>query len=271
MNISFIRATFIFIVISIISLCKFNPVFSGEPDKMVLIPAGKFTMKVEYRIREGLSADPVIIDDVGTRYGFTKDIHLSSYYIDETEVTNKEYKKFLNASGYKPKWPKNFLKHWTNRTYPKGKDKHPVVWVSMEDAKAYAEWAGKRLPTEAEWQKAAQGNDSKIWPWGNIYDPDKANVDSEDTKPVGSYPDGAGPYGCFDMTGNAWEWTDSLQSDGYHFFSWLRGGSYFLAKGSHWYMEGGAIANYQRVKFWHINPGLNRCATIGFRCVKDPK
>ncbi len=247
------------------------------PDKaenspeMVLVPAGKFTMHVEYRRREGLSLDSLVIDERGVRYSMTKDICLDAFYIDRTEVTNEQFKTFLDQSSYKPRWPENFLKHWQNGSCPKGKGKHPVVWVSLEDAQAYARWAGKRLPTEAEWQKAVQGTDGRIWPWGNLYDPAKANMDSPGTKPVGSYPEGASPYGGLDMAGNVWEWTDSFQTDGYHYFSWLRGGSYFHAKSSRWYMQGGPVANYQRTKFWHMSPALNRCATVGFRCVKDAR
>ena len=197
-----------------------------------------------------------------------------THYVDENDeyaidVTDNQFKEFLEATGFKPEWPKNFLKHWKNGKYPVGKGDHPVVWVSLKDAKAYAEWAGKRLPTEQEWQKAAQGDDGRDWPWGNIYDPLKANMDSDDTKPVGSYPEGASPYGCLDMTGNVWEWTHSLQADGYHYFCWIRGGSYFFAKGSRWYMQGGPITNYQRAKYWLMTPALNRSSSIGFRCVKD--
>ena len=239
-----------------------------NPD-MVLVPAGKYAMHVEYRVREGLSLDSMVVDDRGRRYSMTEAEYVSAFFIDRTEVTNEQFKTFLEASGYKPERPENFLRHWQGGTYPKGKGRHPVVWVSLEDAKAYAEWAGKRLPEEIEWQKAAQDTDSRAWPWGNLFDPDKANMDSRGTMHVGSYPEGASPCGCLDMAGNVWEWTDSFQSDGYHYFSWLRGGSYFLAKGSRWYMQGGPISTYQRTKFWHMTPALNRCATIGFRCVKD--
>ena len=241
---------------------------AGNQD-MVPVPAGKFTIQVEYRWREGLTLDSLITDDRGLRYSMTEEVYLPDYYIDKTEVTNQQFEQFLEATGYRPKWPKNFLRHWRKGAYPKGKGDHPVVWVSLEDSKAYAGWAGKRLPTEEQWQKAAQGRDGRTWPWGNLYDPNRANMDSEGTRPVGSYPEEAGPYECLDMAGNVWEWTDSFQSDGYHYFSWVRGGSYFLAKGSRWYMQGGPITKYQRAKFWHLNPALNRCATVGFRCVKD--
>ena len=242
-----------------------------KPKDMVLVPAGQFHFEVEYRWREGLTLDSLVIDDKGFRYRYSQNLNLPSFYIDKTEVTNKQFKDFLDATGYEPEWPEKFLNHWENGTYPEGKAGHPVVWVSLKDAQAYCEYAGKRLPTEEEWQKAAQGDDGRDWPWGNIYDPGKANMDSEDTKPVGSYKEGASPYGCLDMTGNVWEWTNSLQTDGYHDFCWIRGGSYFFAKGSRWYMQGGPITNYQRAKYWLMTPALNRSSSVGFRCAKDAK
>ncbi|HPR88471.1 MAG TPA: SUMF1/EgtB/PvdO family nonheme iron enzyme [bacterium] len=242
---------------------------AGTPSGMVLVPAGKFEMRVEYRWREGLTLDTLVIDDAGIRYRTWSDVDIPAFYIDKTEVTNAQFKLFLDKTGYKPAWPENFLRHWTQGAIPAGKENHPVIWISLEDAQAYARWAGKRLPSEAEWQKAAQGNDGRVWPWGNLFDSSRANMDSPDTRPVGSYPLGMSPYGCLDMTGNVWEWTDSFATDGYHDFCWLRGGSFFLAKGSLWYMQGGPITNYQRVKFWLMTPALNRCATVGFRCVQS--
>lgn len=262
----------------LLSICIFYVILFAQVDSalsqtstknMVKIPAGDFNFLIDYRWREGLTLDSLLSDEYGVHYRNSKTVTLPAFLIDKTEVTNKQYKEFLDNTGYQPTWPKNFIKHWEDGDYPSGKANHPVVWVSVEDAKAYAIWAGKRLPTEYEWQKAAQGDDGRDWPWGNIYDPDKANMDSRDTKPVGSYPEGASPYGCMDLTGNVWEWTNSVQTDGYHDFCWIRGGSYFFAKGSRWYMQGGPITNYQRAKFWLMTPALNRSASIGFRCVKD--
>ena len=241
----------------------------AKPGEMVKVGAGDYTFHVEYRWVEGLTLDSLVTDDEGFRYQYTETVNIPAFYMDKTEVTNEQFKAFLDATGYKPEFPANFLKHWQNGTYPAGRAKHPVVWVSVEDARAYAAWAGKRLPSEVEWQRAAQGTDGRDWPWGSWYDPAKANMDSDDTMPVGSYPKGASPYGCLDMAGNVWEWTDSVQSDGYHYFSWIRGGSYFFAKGSRWYMEGGPVPNYQRAKFWMMTPALNRSSSIGFRCVRD--
>jgi formylglycine-generating enzyme required for sulfatase activity len=238
-------------------------------DNMVKVPAGEFNFLVDYRWREGLSLDSLYMDEAGVHYKNSRRVTLPAYLIDKYEVTNKDYYNFLIASGYKPKWPENFLKHWEDGEFPDDKEDHPVVWVSLDDAKAYAEWAEKRLPTEEEWQRAAQGDDGRDWPWGNLYDPENANMDSDDTVPVGNYPNGESPYGCLDLTGNVWEWTNSLQTDGYHNFCWIRGGSYFFAKGSRWYMQGGPITNYQRAKYWLMTPALNRSSSIGFRCVKD--
>jgi iron(II)-dependent oxidoreductase len=268
-NTSLISRVKVFLVLSFFAWPSFLK--SAENSDMALVPGGRFRMKVEYRWREGLSLDRLVADAEGVRYRMEKEVYLRDFYMDRTEVTNEQYKAFLEASGYKPKWPENFLRHWNGSTYPVGESRHPVVWISFEDARAYTAWAGKRLPTEEEWQKAAQGTDGRAWPWGNLYDPAKANMDSNHTKPVGSYPNGASPYGCLDMIGNVWEWTDSFEADGYHFSSWLRGGSYYLAKGSLWYMQGGPINCYQRVKFWYMTPALNRCATVGFRCAKDAK
>lgn len=133
-------------------------------------------------------------------------VYLDEFYIDKYEVTNKKYKEFVDATGHPTP------RHWENGTYPQGREDHPVVYVSWEDANAYCQWAGKRLPTEQEWEKAARGTDARIWPWGNTFDKAKCNVESwegSDSKPVGSYPGGASPYGAYDMAGNVWEWTDS--------------------------------------------------------------
>ncbi|MGW8178078.1 MAG: SUMF1/EgtB/PvdO family nonheme iron enzyme [bacterium] len=168
------------ILLFAIGVCGFAE--EQEVTEMVLIPGGEFEMRVEYRWREGLSVDPFLSDGRGMRYAAAKLVELNDYYIDRTEVTNRQFKSFLDQSGYQPKWPRNFLRHWVNGKFEEGRGLHPVVWVSMEDAKAYARWSGKRLPTEAEWQKAAQGSDGRIWPWGNLYDSGKGNMDSADTK-----------------------------------------------------------------------------------------
>ncbi len=131
-------------------------------------------------------------------------LNLPGYYIDKYEVTNEQYKKFIDAAGHTPP------EYWGGKNFPAGKGRHPVVFVTWKDANAYAKWAGKRLPTEAEWEKAARGADGRIFPWGKKYKRKYANTDEArkgSTTPVGSYEKGKSPYGLYDMAGNVWEWT----------------------------------------------------------------
>jgi formylglycine-generating enzyme required for sulfatase activity len=145
-----------------------------------------------------------------------------------------------------------------------------VVYVDLDDARAYARWAGKRLPTEYEWQLAAQGTDGRLWPWGKEYDAKRVNTTGR-TMPARSLPEGRSPYGCYQMSGNVWELTESERDDGHTRFLILRGGSYFRPEGSMWYRPGGPQPCNTHTKFLRIWPGLERCATIGFRCVMDTK
>ena len=138
------------------------------------------------------------------------------------------------------------------------------------DARAYAAWAGKRLPTEDEWQFAAQGREGFLYPWGNEMRPNRCNGgETGGTTPVTAFPEGLSPFGCYDFCGNTWEWTESEHRDGRTRFAILKGGSYYAAKGSDWYFDGGPQTNRFAAKFLLHWPGLDRCATIGFRCVKD--
>lgn len=241
----------------------------NPPEGMVYIPGTRFHYIQINRWREGLEINPYKEGPIGDAYVDEYWVELDGYYIDKTEVTNAEYKEFLKATGYKPKWPKNFLRHWKEGTYPPRKGDHPVVYVDYWDAKAYAEWAEKQLPSEAQWQYAAQGSNYLLFPWGNDWDSTKANVRSKGTKPVRSYPEGESPFGVLDMVGNVAEMTDSFHDDGWHWFSYLRGGSWFQSVGSLWYTENGLITNQQRLKFWWLNPGFNRSPAIGFRCVRE--
>ena len=182
------------IIISLLLL--FSDAFSNDfTDGMILIDGTKFHYVQQNRMREGLEINPLQEGPIGDAYIEEYWIELPDYYIDKHEVTNKQFKEFLDATGYKPEWPANFLKHWKNGTYPNGMGDHPVVYVDFNDAKAYAAWAGKTLPSEAQWQYAAQGPKYRIFPWGSNWDPVKANVNTDGTKPVGSHPGGASPFG----------------------------------------------------------------------------
>lgn len=228
-------------------------------NKMVEIPAGQYRYKSSHRTREG----EFLFFNEGPR-----DLQMSGFYIDQFEVTNADFQLFLEESGYQPRITNNFLKHWA-KGFPLDLSDHPVTWVSLEDARAYAVWKGKRLPNDIEWQWAAQGSDGRSWPWGDQFNPQFCNSDSPGTTPVHAYPNNMSPFGVCDLVGNVWEWTDQVFSDGWHRWCLIRGGSFYLARGSSWYAEGGAQPVYHHHKFLLMTPGLDRCATIGFRCVKS--
>lgn len=198
------------------------------------------------------------------------DVALNDYAIDETPVTNEQYYEFIQSTKYKPANTDHFLFHWVNGLPPKGKEDHPVIYINMDDARAYARWAGKRLPTEAEWQYAAEGPQHLSYPWGNSFNEAYCNNGQfGGTTSVKHFEKGRSPFGCYDMCGNTWEWTESERSDQLNRYCIIKGGSYYRAMGSHWYTDGKAQRNEFSAKFILMNPGLDRCATIGFRCAVD--
>jgi iron(II)-dependent oxidoreductase len=132
-------------------------------------------------------------------------VQLGGYFIDRYEVTNLQYKDFIDVTGHRPPI------HWRNRTFPEGRlANHPVVNVSWHDAHAYAEWVGKRLPTEAEWERAARGDYGFEYPWGRSCVVDNANFGNPDAKttPVDKFAAGRSPHGVYDMSGNVGEWVN---------------------------------------------------------------
>ena len=226
--------------------------------EMISIPGGKFHYQAFHRTREG----GFLLYDEGPR-----DVVMNSFLMDRFEVTNADFQVFMQESNYKPAEPHKFLYHW-RKGFPHDLAKHPVSWVSLEDARAYAKWAGKQLPTDIEWQWAAQGGDLRPWPWGLDFDPALCNSDSQGTVAVNAHPGNVSPFGVQDLVGNVWEWIDVVCSDGWHNWCFLRGGSYYKPKGSDWYAEGGAQPVNHHHKFLLMYPGLDRCATIGFRCLR---
>ena len=239
---------------------------------MAEIPPVVFNMTVMFRVRECGFYDPqteIALDyaNLHKPLMFSREVRLSPYAVDLTPVTNLQFANFLKESGYRPRQPENFLKHWKHGAPPDDKKDHPVVYVDLDDARAYADWTGKRLPTEEEWQYAAQGPDLLLYPWGNEMKPGVCNGgETGDTTSVTAFPEGRSPFGCHDMCGNVWEWTESERSDGRTRFCVLKGGSFYQATGSEWYADGGPQPSIFASKFLLMWPGLNRCATIGFRC-----
>ena len=140
-------------------------------------------------------------------------MHIAPFRIDRYPVSNAEFKEFITATSYHPADDHNFLRDWKDGTYPAGWAKKPVTWVSIEDARAYAKWAGKRLPHEWEWQYAAQGQDNRTYPWGDAWNPaavPTASTGREIDPPNDSdtHREGASPFGVMDLVGNVWQWTD---------------------------------------------------------------
>lgn len=228
------------------------------PEEMVAVPGGRFLYHATHRFMEG----GFILFDEGPR-----EVEIHPFLMDRYEVTNGDFRRFLDASNYRPAVVHNFLRHWQGG-YPEALADHPVTWVSLEDARAYATWAGKRLPSDIEWQWAAQGSDGRLWPWGDESDWSRCNSDSPGTTPVAAFPGNRSPFGICDLVGNVWEWIDVVCSDGWHRWCFIRGGSYYRARGSMWYREGGAQPVNHHQKFLLMYPGLDRCATVGFRCVR---
>ncbi|MCE9554179.1 MAG: formylglycine-generating enzyme family protein [Planctomycetes bacterium] len=245
------------------------------PSGMVAISGGTVELKIEMRAREcgfyeSMPGPNHKLGGGNNTEIFPRRVVFKPYAIDETPVTNAQFAEFIKASGYAPKQPDKFLHHWRDGRPPAGKGDHPVVYVDLDDARAYARWAGKRLPTEEEWQYAAQGTDGRRYPWGNAMQPDCANDGkTSGTTPVKAFPKGRSPFGCYDMCGNVWQWTESERTDGRTRFCMIRGGSYFTARGSNWYVDGGLRPAGFTTKFLLCSPSLDRCGTVGFRCVVD--
>ena len=230
---------------------------------MVEVPAGTFVFKTAGNPDD---ANPIIPYPDTTR---PRTLELRRFFMDRTPVTNAAFKAFLDATGYAPADRSNFLKHWVDGKPPAGEGDHPVRWVSLEDARAYAKWAGKRLPTEAEWQYAAQGPDGRPYPWGAKMETGRCNNKLNRTTPVTAFPKGASPFGVLDLVGNVWQMTDDVYDNGVYRYGIIRGGSFFAPETSEWYVKSGPLPVDRVQILLLIAPGLDRVATVGFRCVKD--
>lgn len=233
----------------------------AAPHQMIEIPAGTFIMGTNGRL-----------PDEGPQH----EVYLDAYQIDKYEVTNLQYKAYINAVN------KRSPAHFRNRTYPEGKADHPVTFVGWDGAVEYCAWAGKRLPTDKEWEKAARSGDGRTYPWGEVFDPTKSNNpvrwnaagQTGDTSPVGAFEQGVSAYGLYDTSGNVWEWTDSwyyqypgnkVSSENYgERYKTLKGGSWFDCS---FYKCGISAPLFNRAFF----AKRTKNDTFGFRCAKDVK
>jgi formylglycine-generating enzyme required for sulfatase activity len=245
------------------------------PAGMVRIPGGTFVFKVQGTEIEGNANPGVDVqypwEDSPRRY-HEKTLQVAPFFIDKFPVTNAQFKQFLDAAHYAPKDPINFLRDWKNGSFPSGWENRPVTWVSLEDARAYAQWAGKRLPHEWEWQLAAQGMDDRLYPWGNQWQPayvpkPAMGRSMPGPDPVDAHPQDVSPYGVMDMVGNVWQWTDEF-TDEHTRAAIVRGGEYYQPQGSIWYFPQ-AWRNDEHSKLLLMAPGYDRSGGVGFRCVQD--
>lgn len=241
---------------------KAEPFYSC-PETMVEIPAGEFRF---YTMRDPSTLEPFMPYPDNSD---TMTVKMDKFYMDRYSVTNEQYYEFMKSTGYRPADTTHFLRHWVNGKPSKRMEDHPVVYVSLEDARAYARWAGKRLPTEMEWQYAAQGGDMRKYPWGNEMDSTRCNYKTGHTTPVDAFPQGASPFGVEDMVGNVWQLIDQVYDNGAYYFGLIRGGSHYFPTASIWYVTGGPLPVDHPEVLLMVAPSLDRCATIGFRCIVD--
>ena len=235
-----------------------RPTKATPPKGMVLVPAGEFWMgcneKVDRKCRK--------YEKPGRK------IYLDAFSIDKHEVTVAHYRKCVEAG----KCSNDGLTSREKCNWDKpGREDHPVNCVDWNQAKTYCAWAGKRLLTEAEWEKAARGTKGRIYPWGNQWDSSRANVGTGGTVSVGSNASGVSPYGVYDMAGNVWEWTSSLDKSYPYLAEEGREGpknkGYRVFRGGSWWRSS---AEYARTSTRNWNVPAYRYFSIGFRCAKTP-
>ena len=268
------------LILAVLAACDQSSASSVPPEDMVLIPAGQFIMGTNSK-------------EANTDQKPAHTVYLDAFYIDKHEVTNAQYEKFILAGGYKKRefWTEegwNFIQkfqfdadewHQIETPLQYGENSvstepdHPVIGVSWYEANAYAAWAGKRLPTEAEWEKAARGTDGRIYPWGNETDFSKLSYFPHVVKvqTVGSFGNGASPYGVLDMAGSVWEWC----ADWYNESCYPQGsrknptgpddGEYRVLRGGGW----DSIRLQLRTSYRYYDKENRRAYNIGFRCVQD--
>lgn len=227
---------------------------------MVWIPGGQSVM----------GTDQVDHDDHALTYGLTKPwfederpahrVHVAGFYIDRDEVTNARFAEFVMATGAR------VPATWTATTTPAEIADLPVASINWYQANDYCQWAGKRLPTEAEWEKAARGPKGRLYPWGDVFDRSRANLMTGSVQPVGSFESGNSPYGVRDLVGNVWEWTADwyLPYPGSTAQSVDFGQKYKVVRGKSWTMGFGhqEVAEVQEI--------IAHEARSGFRLYFDP-
>ena len=264
--------------------------------EMVYIAAGEFTLGTSDEEIEAWLVD----HPRDTRWRFLREqpqcrVSLEGYWMGRTEVTNAHYLRFMQATGHPAPG------RWEEGRIPEGLEQFPVVYIYAEDAVAYCEWAGGRLPSELEWEKAARGTEGRIFPWGEEWDntrcrnfelisgvsyettaesleafdawTDAHNLRQEGLAPVGSYPQGASPYGCLDMAGNVWEWCADLYGENIY-QRYATGdltppeqGISRVLRGGAWYMD--SPMQFRSTLRFPYRPNLRQLGGYGFRYARE--
>ncbi len=224
-----------------------------NPKEMCSVDAGSFIM-----------GD----DDEGRDEQPQHNVLLNAYSVDRYPVTNQEYKMFVDVTGHRRP------AHWTSGTYPLEDARHPITNVSWHDAVAYAEWVGKRLLTEAEWEKASRGTQGQTYPWGDAFRKDNVNSSNDygGTTPIDEFPGSVSPYGVMDTCGNVMEWCSDWYFDEYYKMSPMdnptgpQGGQYRSVRGGFY----GETRQAVRCASRHFVPPSTMQDHVGFRCAKTP-
>jgi iron(II)-dependent oxidoreductase len=224
-----------------------SPIDKAE---MVLVPAGEFTMGItEAELNQLYLLDERENPIFATELPASR-VYLGAYYIDRYPVTNYQYRRFIRETGHREP---SLLNHsaW-------GQPMQPVVFVGWEDARAYARWSGKSLPSEAQWEKAGRGVDARWWSWGHEFFPNRCNSREyglQRTSEIAIFHDGVSPYGCYDMSGNVWEMCEGRWLDEY---LPMRGGCFL------------GSATFVRVTCrWTPEDTDKGAHWMGFRCIKE--
>lgn len=230
---------------------------------LLLIPEGEF-------LAGGLG------NDLGDSNPFP--VKLPAFYMALHPVTNAQYKMFVDATGHRPPDETGYgTPVWQGKTFPKEKAEHPVVCVSWKDAQQYCKWAGLKLPTELQWEKAARGVDGRIYPWGNDWENGKhcswdKNKDNETTCNIWQYATGSSPYGIYQPLGNVWEWcTDWYDYNAYQRYK--EGNLTLLGSGTSRVLRGGSVFLLHGRGFDIADRGTfgapdSRVINYGFRCYR---
>jgi formylglycine-generating enzyme required for sulfatase activity len=233
--------------------------FAPDNAPMMFVPADEFTMGSD----SGASDEKPV-----------HTVYLDAFWMDKYEVTNTLYAACLNAGKCsRQSETKSYTRdaYFGNAQY----NNYPVVYMNWEQAKMYCEWAGKRLPTEAEWEKAARGTDARVYPWGNTFDASRLNSaegNKGDTTQVGAYPSGTSPYGAMDLSGNVWEWVADWYDEKYYASS-PRNNPAGPSSGQYRVLRGGAWHNgiYDaRAAYRHNSAPTISYSGVGFRCARSP-